>query len=120
MTDRTTPRRRLARLPRTALLAAVVLASTVSAAPAWASPPETWTDTDNPGLAQALLTLGGWVLGIIAVIALLSYLPSMIRGGSGDGALTFTEKPEWFGGPRTGVDHEAEEPQGTGGASARW
>jgi hypothetical protein len=120
MTDRTTPRRRPARRSRTALLAAAVLASSLVATPAWAAPPATWTHPDNPGLAQALLTLGGWVVGIIAVIALLTYLPSMIRGSRGEGTLTFSEKSEWFGGPRTGVDHEADEPQGTGGASARW
>ena len=124
MTDRTTPRRtprrRAARLPRTALLAGVTLAGTLSAAPAWGAPPDSWADTDNPSAAGALLTLGGWVVGIIAVITLLTYLPSMIRSGKGEGTLTFAEKSEWFGGPRTGVDQEAGEPQGTGGASARW
>jgi hypothetical protein len=120
MTDRTTPRRTTARLPRTALLTGVILTSTLSAAPAWASPPETWADSDNPSGVVAILTLGAWVLGVIAVIALLTYLPSMIRSNRGDNALTFTEKSEWFGGRRAGVDHEAEQPQGTGGASARW
>ena len=56
----------------------------------------------------------------VAVIALLGYLPSMIRSSRGDNALTFSESSEWFGGPRTGVDQEAVEPQSTGGASARW
>lgn len=120
MADRTTPRRSASRLPRTALLTGVILVSTLSAAPAWGAPPETWTDTDNPSLAGALLVLGGWIVGIIAVITLLTYLPSMIRGSSSDGALTFSEKSEWFGGPRTGVDQEAEQPESTGGASARW
>ena len=122
MTDRTTPRRTTARLLRAALLAAVVLTGTLAAAPAWAAQPDSpaWADPDNPSPAASLLTMGGWILGIIAVITLLTYLPSMIRGNSGDGTLTFSEKSEWFGGPRTGVDNEAEEPQGTGGASARW
>ena len=122
MTDRTPPRRTTARLLRTALLAGVTVASTLMAAPAWAAPPDSpaWTDTDNPSAAVALLTLGGWVVGILAVIALLGYLPSMIKGSGNEGTLTFSEKSEWFGGPRTGVDHEADQPQGTGGASARW
>ena len=118
MADRTTTRRSSAR--RAALLVGVTLASTLSAAPAWGAPPETWEDTSNPGLAQVLLTLGGAIVLIIAVITLLTYLPSMIKGASGENALTFSEKSEWFGGPRTGVDQKAEEPQGTGGSSARW
>ena len=119
MTDHLTPRR-TPRLLRTTYVAAVVLASTVAASPAFAGTPETWADTSNPSTASALLTLGGWVLGIIAVITLLTYLPSMVRGANGGDALTFSEKSEWFGGPRTGVDQDAEQPHGTGGASARW
>ena len=120
MTDRTTTRRPASRRARTALVGGVVLAATLVAAPAQAAPPDTWRDTDNPGFAQAVLTLGGWVVGVIAVIVLLTYLPSMIRSTRGDNALTFSEKSDWFGGPRKGVDEHAEEPQGTGGASARW
>lgn len=116
MTDRTTTRR----LARTTLLATALLVGPFAAAPAWGAPPSTWTEPDNPGFGQVLLTLGGWVVGIIAVIVLLGYLPSMIRSGRGDNALTFSESSEWFGGPRTGIDQEAAEPQSTGGASARW
>ena len=118
MTDRTTPRR----LPRKTLLATALVVSTLSTTPAWGAPPDSpaWTQPDNPSLAAVLLTLGGWIFGIIAVIALLTYLPSMIRSGRGENALTFSESSEWFGGPRTGVDQEAAEPQSTGGASARW
>ncbi len=119
MTDRTTPRR-TTRLLRTTVFGAVVLTSTLSAGPAGATPPSTWRDSDNPSAAQALLTMGGWIFGIIAVIALLSYLPGMVRSSRGDNALTFSEDSEWFGGPRTGVDQQADEPQSTGGASARW
>ena len=119
MTDRT-PHRRPARLRRSALVAGVILASTLSAVPAWGAPPETWRDPDNPGFGGVMLHLGGWIVGIVAVITLLTYLPSMIRSGRGDNALTFSEKSDWFGGPRTGVDDKAEASQGTGGASARW
>jgi hypothetical protein len=119
MTDHTTPRR-TTRLLRTTFFGAVVLGSTLLASPAGATPPSTWQDPDNPSAAAALLTMGGWIFGIIAVIALLTYLPSMIRSSRGENALTFTEKSEWFGGPRTGIDQEAEEPQSTGGSSARW
>jgi hypothetical protein len=99
---------------------AVTVVSTLAAAPAWAAPPETWSDTDNPGLAQSLLEIGGPVLVLIALITLLTYLPSMISSSRGDDALTFADKSDWFGGPRTGVDDKAAEAQGTGGASARW
>ena len=119
MTDHLTPRR-TPRLRRTTYVAAVVLAATVAASPALAGPPDTWQDSTNPSTASVLLTLGGWVLGIIAVLTLLTYLPSMVRGSTGGDALTFSDKSEWFGGPRTGVDQDAEQPQGTGGASARW
>jgi hypothetical protein len=126
MTDHLTPRptpstsRVLRTTIRTTFVGATVLASTLLAAPAGATAPDTWDDTTNPSTAASLLTMGGWIFGVIAVITLLTYLPSMIRGSRGDGALTFSEKSEWFGGPRTGVDDEAAEPQGTGGASARW
>jgi hypothetical protein len=119
MTDRT-PHRRPARLRRTALVAGLTLAGTLAAAPAWGAPPETWDNPENPSLAGALLQIGGPVLVIIAIIALLTYLPSMIRSNRGDSPMTFADKSDWFGGPRKGVDQQAEQPQGTGGGSARW
>ncbi len=119
MTDHLTPRPS-SRVRRTTYVVAGALAAASVAAPASATAPDNWADPTNPSAAEALLTLGGWVLGLIAVITLLTYLPSMIRGSSGSDALTFHDKSEWFGGPRTGVDQQAEEPQGTGGASARW
>jgi hypothetical protein len=119
MTDRT-PHRRSARLRRTALVTGLTLAATLSAAPAWGAPPETWRDPDNPGFTGAMLEIGGPILVIIALIALLTYLPSMVRSGRGDSTLTFAERSDWFGGPRKGVDQKADEPEGTGGASARW
>jgi hypothetical protein len=87
-----------------------------------AASPSTWQEPDNPGLAGVLLVLGGSIVGVIALIALLVYLPSMMgKGGSGD--LVYSD-PEWFGGPRTGVKPEAGDAgattTGTGGSGARW
>ena len=87
------------------------------AAPAVAVP-SSWDDTDNPSLGTALLWIGGPVIAIIAVLALLTYLPSMIRG-KGPGELAYSD-PQWFGGPRTGVKTDAESSQGTGGSGGRW
>jgi hypothetical protein len=104
------------------------VALTLVAAPAVAAPPTSWEVADNDSALDALLLLGGVPLLIIAVIALLTYLPSMMRSRSTGSALAFQEKPEWFGGPRQGVDSEAvvdADPTTTsstdkGGASARW
>lgn len=100
-------------------LAASLLGGLLSPA---AAAPETWQEPDNPGLAGVLLVLGGSIVGIIALIALLVYLPSMMgKGGSGD--LVYSD-PEWFGGPRTGVKPEGDPastaPADTGGSGARW
>lgn len=101
-------------------LAASLLGGLLSPA---AAAPETWQEPDNPGFAGVLLVLGGSIVGVIALIALLVYLPSMMgKGGSGD--LVYSD-PEWFGGPRTGVKPEAGDsasaaPADTGGSGARW
>ena len=99
--------------------AALALGATLGSAvvPALAAP-STWSDSDNPSLVGALIMIGGPVLAIIAVITLLTYLPSMMgRGGSGD--LSYGD-PEWFGGPRTGVRADAEQATDTGGSGGRW
>lgn len=102
------------------------LALTVVATPAVASAPTSWEDPTNDSALQALLLLVGVPLAIIAVIALLTYLPSMIGSKSTGTSLAFQEKPEWFGGPRQGADAAAvtdADPVTTtdkGGASARW
>ena len=77
-----------------ALLPAVLVLTATG--PAFAEPPATWEE---------------------------SSLPSMIGGQRGDAALAFRDNPEWFGGPRQGVEaapDDASEPQGRGGTSAHW
>lgn len=66
---------------------------------------------------------------LFIVIALLSALPSMARGDSTyQPGLAWRNEPEWFGGPRGGLDKAAGSPaevesgdsSDRGGASARW
>jgi hypothetical protein len=80
--------------------------------------PDTWADNDNPSLMGALLLIGGPVLAILAVITVLTYLPSMMRRGD-TGEIAYND-PEWFGGPRTGVRDDAETAPESGGSGGRW
>ncbi len=66
--------------------------------------------------------------GLFALITLLVYVPSMARGQKYQPGLAWRNEPEWFGGPRGGVEAADEADQATagdqagerGGASARW
>lgn len=116
--------RSTARRASRGLAAALVVALPLVGSPAFADAPEQWEDTSVPGL-EALLILVGGPVALFAVIALLTYLPSLVRGQKYDSALAWREEPEWFGGPRTGVpddaDTEAAATTGDkGGASAHW
>jgi hypothetical protein len=93
------------------------------ASPAFADAPSDWESTDNPSTLNVVLLLVGGPLLIIALITLLTYLPSMIKAQSGSSTLTFEENPEWFGGPRQGSEPGAASEAETttkGGASANW
>ncbi len=93
------------------------------AAPAHADPPSTWDNADNGSMLDNLLYLVGVPVLVIAIVTVLVYLPSMVRGQSSEPALAFQENPEWFGGPRKGVgatDDAVTEDGSKGGASARW
>jgi hypothetical protein len=114
--------------PRRALRASVVavgFALTTVATPALAAPPDTWDNSDNGPLLNDLMFLIGVPLAVIAVVTLLTYLPSLARGQSSHQEPSFRDNPEWFGGPRRGVDatSEADAPEESsskGGASAQW
>jgi hypothetical protein len=130
MTIDTTPARSR-RLPRTAAVT-FGLALGSLAAPAFAAPPDAWGEPDNGSMLDNLLYLVGVPVLVFLVIALLVYLPSMMRRQSSEPALAFRDRPEWFGGPRKGVggapasgpdhagDADAPNTSGKGGASARW
>ena len=110
-----------------ALTTGLVLGSWVATAAA--APPEGWENTVNDSMLTSLIKLFGIPLAVIAIITLLTYLPSIMRGGRGsvDSAGWFAEHSEWFGGPRTtpeAVESHAVATEGQvatrGGASARW
>lgn len=109
--------------------AAVVIAGlalVAIASPAAAAPPASWEEPQNDSALAALLLLVGVPLVIIAVIALLTYLPSMVGSKSAGNSLAFQERPEWFGGPRQGAgaaavtDADPDTTTDKGGASAHW
>ena len=91
------------------------------AAPAFAAPPSDWEPAPDVPVLHYLLLFFGFPLAIAAVLFLLVYLPSMIKGRSTEPALAFHKESEWFGGPRKGLDETGDESaDNTGGAGARW
>ena len=114
------PVRRVSRIAVTA--AGLAIGSLAS--PAFAAPPADWQSPPDVGFLHYFWILVGIPLVAIAVISLLVDLPSMIRGRSSDGASAFQDNPEWFGGPRRGVeaadDKVPADGSKQGGASARW
>ncbi|MEO9326174.1 hypothetical protein ABFT23_21980 [Nocardioides sp. C4-1] len=103
--------------------AAVLAGSTLLARPASAAVPQGWPATDQVSAGFILgVMIGGPVL-LFAVIALLVYLPGMIRGERvGPGANT--PEDQWLGGRRSAGEIELGTADGDapaeGGASARW
>ena len=119
-----------ARPSRRALRALVLTPAVVLpllSAPAFAAPPETWTDAEPVGGLDFLLLLLLIPLGLALLIMLLVYVPSMVRGQKYTPGRAWRSESEWFGGPKDGleaadkVDLHAEGAQTErGGASARW
>lgn len=108
-----------------ALTPAAVLVSNATAASA--SAPQQWGEEPGVDPMHALLVYVLIPLGVIALIWLLTYLPSMIRGESAyHPGLAWRHEPEWFGGPRDGLDKadradvEVESADTRGGASGHW
>jgi hypothetical protein len=99
-----------------------------------ADPPAQWADNPSVSTMHVLLVLVVAPLALFALIWLLVYLPSMTRGEKYKPGQAWRGEPEWFGGPRGGL--EALEPgtqqsavttgagdevgQTRGGASGRW
>lgn len=115
------------RAARALALAPAVLLVT-GATPALASPPEQWGEAPSMDPMQALLVLVLIPAGLFALIALLTYLPSMAKGESSyRPGLAWRHEPEWFGGPRDGLEKAdktdpaaVEGADSRGGASGRW
>ena len=97
---------------------------------AFADAPEIWKSGDDVSPLYVLLVLGAAPAGLFLLITLLVYVPSMSRGEEYQPGLAWRNEPEWFGGPRGGVEatetkslgvQESEQSEsGRGGASARW
>jgi len=104
-------------LPASAVLGLVGLAG-----PASAAVPEGWSNPPDVPVLHALLILAGIPLLLFAVITLLVYLPSLLRG-EGRRRSGGTVETQWFGGPRKGTS-ELPAPDNdeskAGGASGRW
>lgn len=93
--------------------------SMLAAGPAAAQPPNGWEVADHQSAMHYLALLVIFPLGIAAVLALLVYLPSMIKGRSTDLVLA-SDHRDWFGGPREASPAADSGVSETGGASARW
>lgn len=115
------------RVVRAVALTPAVLLS-ITAAPALATAPDTWTESPDVSPLHALVILGLIPLSLFVVITLLVYVPSMARGQRYQPGLAWRNEAEWFGGPRDGVEAADEvDPaevaaahESKGGSSARW
>ena len=122
--------RRAARL--LALTPAIVVMSTTGAA--FADPPAQWQDNPSVSPLYVLVVMVAIPVALFLLITLLVYLPSMARGEKYKPGQAWRSEPEWFGGPRSGLDaleggqHRAAVGAGStddqgetrGGASGRW
>jgi hypothetical protein len=122
--------RRAARL--LALTPAIAVTGVTSAAVA--DPPAQWADNPSVSTLHVLLVLVVAPVALFVLIWLLVYLPSMTRGEKYKPGQAWRGEPEWFGGPRGGVEAlesggrqpavgagvSDEAGQTRGGASGRW
>jgi hypothetical protein len=90
-----------------AVLAAALVWSTLTAAPAFALYRD---DGDDPGkqisTLKAILVFGVIPIGLMALIALLVMLPSLAKGPRYRPGLDWQATPEWYGAP--GAEAEVE------------
>src|ERR1700712_2117746 len=114
--------RALSRAAALGAFAVVLLGSGTASADA----PSTWQDSPHVSGLQALTVYFLIPFGLFLLISLLAALPSMIRGSSYKAGQPWLGEPEWFGGPRGGVEAPADEERGAiesarnqGGAGAR-
>jgi hypothetical protein len=85
-----------------ALVPALLVTSAAGAA--LADTPESWQDGPHVSALYILLVLGGIPLALFVVITLLVYLPSMRKGEQYSPGEVWRGEPEWFGGPREGLE----------------
>ncbi|WP_123391278.1 hypothetical protein [Nocardioides aurantiacus] len=123
--------RRARRVRRTLLAPAGALGLVLAAAavtPASADTPAAWEQAPDVSVLGFLLVLVIIPVGIAAVVALLTVLPSMARDKGYEQGAAWRGEPEWFGGPTKGLgaaDQVTPEQiesagKGAGGTSAHW
>ena len=88
---------------------------------AFADPPASWENNDQVSPLHVLFVFVIAPVGLFALITLLACLPAMMgkdKGGYRSGQ-PWRSEPEWFGGPRGGVEaaDRTERPLAVGGAS---
>lgn len=96
--------------------------------PAAADTPAAWEEAPAVSPLDFLLVLVFIPLGIAAVLALLTILPSLASDRGYEPGQSWRGEAEWFGGPTQGVKAAAEvtpeqiesRSQDTGGTSASW
>ncbi len=97
---------------------------TVAGGAAFAEAPTTWESPPSISGLHVLWLLVLIPVGLFALITLLVYLPSLVRGDRHQPGQTWSRDPEWFGGPREGVEAATTttDPSRTpqGGSSGRW
>jgi hypothetical protein len=112
-----------------ALVPAILV--TFATGSAFAEAPEQWEDNPSVSPLHVILVLVVIPVALFALIWLLVYLPSMKKGQRYQPGLAWRNEPEWFGGPRDGVEAAdgsrpaavgtaADTEPDRGGASGRW
>jgi hypothetical protein len=113
-----------------ALALTPALLVTFATGAAFADPPASWPDNDSVPPLGPLLVLLVIPAALFVLITLLVYLPSMSKGEGYRPGQAWRGEPEWFGGPRGGIeaiDSSAPPAVGAGGTdttrggtSGRW
>lgn len=126
LTPVTTPATTTDALRRAARITAVAapLTALFAAAPALADTPAAWEEAEPMSTLTALLIFVGGPLALFAVISLLAFAPSILRGDRQRRGVASWTEPAWFGSEvgrseQPGRELEAGDRQ-PGGASARW
>lgn len=110
------------------------VAVTLTASSAFADAPSTWGNDPKVSPLHAILVYAVFPIALFVIITLLVYVPSMSKSQSYQPGQPWRHEPQWFGGPRGGVEaleatqqpgaHAAapteQAEQTRGGASGRW
>ena len=100
--------------------------------PAFATAPDSWEDPGQVGALHAIVIFVLIPLGLFLLITLLVMIPFMRKGEGYQPGQVWRSEPEWFGGPRGGLDAVDNAPPAAvgagesgsaadrGGASGHW